>query len=120
MKIKLTRDSVAAGDDCDAPHLIEIDVPNNSSISSVVDHILSLNYLASISSGKAVWSLASTKPLVLVAQQWSNPKLLAWANPTVLELANGNNELNLKFNYHAQLNPEIVFEVLSRFKLCTS
>ena len=118
MKIKLTRDSVAAGDDCYAPHLKEFEVLDDILISSFLENILDTNYLASISGGKAAWSLASSKPLAIVAQQWTEPKYLVWNNPTVSELSDGNGVLRLKFNYHAQLNPDIVYEVLSRFKLC--
>jgi hypothetical protein len=120
MKIKLTRDSVAAGDDVDAPHLKEFEVSGNLTTSSILQQILSMNYLANISGGNATWSLASTKPLALIAQQWPEPKLLAWTNPILSELSNGNEELSLRFNYHAQSDPEVVYKVLSRFKLCNS
>ena len=44
-KIKLTRESVAMGDDIDAPHLLEIEIQSDWTILDILKHILKLNYL---------------------------------------------------------------------------
>lgn len=117
MKVILTRDSVCAGDDIDAPHKNEIEVHESVSISEFAQEISNMGYLANISGGKATWSLAASSALAVIAQQWAEPKLIAWTNPTLGELAAGNPELKLHCSYYAQENPDTTYEILRRFKL---
>ena len=39
-KIKLTRESVAMGDDVDAPHFLEIDIEANCTITEILKYML--------------------------------------------------------------------------------
>jgi len=68
MQVFLTRDSVAAGDDVDAPHDMTITVPDGSSIEAIVATVAKSGYLASIRGGKATWVATSKIPLAVVAQ----------------------------------------------------
>lgn len=51
--LHITRDSVAAGDDVDAPHRRRITVAASTSLSEVLAEVRRLGYLARISGGKA-------------------------------------------------------------------
>jgi hypothetical protein len=58
------RDSVCAGDDCDAPHERAFSIPGASTLGQAAAQLLGSSYLASISGGKATWFyLAWTKEL---------------------------------------------------------
>jgi hypothetical protein len=73
-----------------------------------------------IQGGKATWSVVSSVPIAVLAQQWSDPKLLPLI--TMLDggvdiLTDPEGNLKLHVNYHAQIDPEIVLEVLKGLKL---
>jgi hypothetical protein len=116
MELKLTRRSVAAGDDVDAPHKHSFRVPSGSTLAELLDIVLRSGYLASISGGKATWSVhAGARPgksaLAVVAQEWDAPKFIAPAG-TRYEVRS----LSLYFEYHAQRPPEEVFAMLARLE----
>ena len=117
MNLYVTRESVAAGDDIDAPHARTFALPPGASIDTALTTVMSARYLPSISGGMATWSVASGIPLAVIAQQWQAPRMLFGVsdNPDALDRAPG--LLRLHFNYHAQLDPEIVLEVLRRLRL---
>ena len=117
MKLYLTRDSVHAGDDGDAPHERNLAVPDRSTLDQVLAAVLAARYLPSISGGKATWSVTSNLPLAVVAEQWPAPRLLFLTDAQVRELDWQGDTLRLQFNYHAQAEPELVLDVLRRLKL---
>ena len=114
MKVHLTRDSVANGDDAYPKDLI---VGNDAELAEILRVVSHSNFLASIAGGEATWSAVSKIPLAVLAQQWIEPKILTLSEtlPTALDFAD--NTLFLHFNYHAQQDPEVVYEVLRRFQL---
>lgn len=114
--IKLTRASVAMGDDCDAPHEVLIKIGIEWTIERILKTIIELDYLPRISGGKATWSVASNQPLAVIAQEWKSPKLICWPDYPNQGTKSFYNIQRLHFNYHAQDNPEKVFEVLHRFR----
>jgi hypothetical protein len=71
-------------------------------------------YLASIEGGKATWSAASNIPLAVIAQQWSDPKPLPGLPFAARRLDVRGDTLRIHFSYHAQQDPDVVYEVLSR------
>jgi len=117
MNLYVTRESVAAGDDVDAPHARTFALPQGATLETALATVMSARYLPSISGGLATWSVASGIPLAVIAQQWQVPRMLFGAgdDPDVLDHEHG--QLRLHFNYHAQLDPEIVLEVLRRLRL---
>lgn len=117
MRIFVTRDSVAAGDDADAPHPHTFEVPDGASLQACLEAVLAGRYLASIRSGQATWSAASNLPLAVLAQQWNAPRMLFLRNSELERLDRVDGVLRIHFNYHAQLDPEIVLAVLSRLRL---
>lgn len=118
MKIIVTRDSVAAGDDVDAPHRLEFGVPSEQPILEILRTISQVNYLPSIFGGKATWSAASGLPLAVFAQQWREPKPLSTLSTTTMQKLDSRADgLYVHFNYHAQIDPDEVFDVLNRLRL---
>lgn len=70
------RDSVAAGDDIDAPHEIKIPVEEGASVADVVAKVISTRYLPRISGGRATWIVeASSQPIAVLAQQCKPPAI---------------------------------------------
>lgn len=117
MKVHVTRDSVAMGDDIDAPHEKGFKFPDNTTIEDMVTKISSSGYLAKIQGGNATWSVVSGIPISVVAQQWSEPRFIDWQPIDISRLKHSNNMVLLHFNYHAQTDPSIVLDVLQRAKL---
>jgi hypothetical protein len=120
MKIYLTRDSVAAGDDIDAPHEKTITLDDGATIEDILVAITKLNYLASIAGGHATWTLSSRIPIAVFAQEWKEPKEVRTYPVNIKELDFQDGTLKLHFSYHAQLSPEVVLEVLQRLRLYAS
>jgi hypothetical protein len=121
MKVYLSRASVCAGDDTDAPHGETLSFPDGTSVLEILTQVAHSGYLASIVGGRATWSAASNIPLAVIAQQWPQPKPL-WAlalSDSVLLLDMRGDTLCIHFNYHAQQDPDVVYEVLSRLRLKT-
>ena len=117
MTLYVTRESVAAGDDIDAPHARTFALPQGATLETVLATVMSARYLPSISGGLATWSVASRIPLAVIAQQWPAPRVLFGAGDDLDSLDRAPGQLRVHFNYHAQLDPEIVLEVLRRLRL---
>jgi len=117
MNVRVTRDSVAAGDDIDAPHSRVFSLPDSLLTLQLISRVLAEGYLASINGGKATWSVVSSVPVAVVAQQWSEPRAIPWPEPLPSELEWRDEALCVHFNYHAQLDPELVLEVLKGLRL---
>ena|SRR5687768_2705340 len=77
MPVLIWRDSVAMGDDADAPHEWAMPLAGDPSIGAVVAAMLDSRYLASITGGQATWIIEGNRPLAVVAQQWAVPRWLA-------------------------------------------
>src|ERR1700722_2605327 len=108
MKLTLTRQSVAMGDDVDAPHKLSLQVPSGSTLRAVLEAVIGAQYLPSIRGGKATWSVLDGRaPLAVIAQEWDAPRFIA-----APETRYDNPSLNLHFDYHAQQPPELIFESL--------
>lgn len=107
------RDSVAAGDDLDAPHEMKLPIQQGESIQNIVTRIVATNYLASISGGKATWiAEADSRPLAVVAQQWSQPRFLIGSAEELTSMVDGSSRCHLYFKYWRQAEPNLVFECL--------
>jgi|WetSurMetagenome_2_1015567.scaffolds.fasta_scaffold1621938_1 hypothetical protein len=115
-KIILTRDSVCAGDDVDAPHETSILIDENWKIKRILEEVLNNHYLATIEGGKATWSVACENPIAIIAQQWKEPKLICMSD-FPFQGTRGFKEIEtLHFNYHAQDDPDTVHHVLERYR----
>jgi len=105
LHILITRDSVCAGDDGDAPHEIRMNF-GAISLREAVSQIVAARYLASITGGCATWVLVGRVPLAVLAQQWSEPEFLVDPDgPLEDHLAD---PPKLHFRYLAQKEPQEV------------
>lgn len=114
MEVTVSRASVSAGDDVDAPHGRRFTVADQTKLDELLSQIVGSGYLPAIHGGKSTWSVAASQPLAAVVQEWSRPKLLPMAQIGEAKLSN-----RLHFNYHAQIEPDVVYEVLLRLHLGT-
>jgi hypothetical protein len=117
MNVYLSRESVCAGDDVDAPHSETISFPDGTSVLDVLTQVARSGYLASIVGGEATWSAVSNVPLAVIAQQWSKPKPLPALLYSSADLDVKDNTLRIHFNYHAQENPDKVYKILYGLRL---
>ncbi len=105
------------GDDGDAPHTRMFSFPDSMPVLEVIAGILATGYLAQIQGDKATWSVVSGFPIAVTAQQWPEPRSVPWQGVPPSDLKFEHGIVQIHFNYHAQVDPEIVLEVLKRLKL---
>jgi len=110
MKILVTRDSVCAGDDCDAPHALSLDVDPNATLRDVLASLTRPRYLAGIQGGMATWVAESGEPLAIVCEQHPEPWFLFDPETLASELFPAR---TLYFHYLAQIDPQFVLEQLA-------
>ena len=72
-----------------------------------------------IQGGKATWSLVTSVPVAVLAQQWSEPKVLPLSDLDIAKLKGPDGSVKFHVNYHAQIDPDTVLEVLRGLKLET-
>jgi hypothetical protein len=108
------RDSVAAGDDADAPHEWILPVSPDATVSDVVERVLRVSprYLASIGGGRATWILETGRPIAVVAQQWEEPRYLVPASVPVWSVVSPASRPHLQARYWCQVEPELVVDAL--------
>ena len=116
MNVYVSRGSVAAGDDVDAPNSDSFAVPDGTPLEEIVGGIAKSGYLPQIAGGQASWSVTSNVPVAVVAQQWVQPRMFFLLRG-MKELDSRDGVLRLYFNYHAQVDPETVYEILWGFRL---
>lgn len=117
MQFVLTRDSVGAADDADAPHEFRFSTPDEWTWEHLVNQVSYQEYLPTIAGGCATWVLCSNLPLAVAAQQWDHPEKL-WRQDSDRELlAYRSSELHLHWSYIAQADPYVVLEIVRRLRL---
>ena len=117
MELYVIRDSVAMGDDINYPHERQFSFPDLMSIEEAIERIAASGYLPMMYGGCATWSVVSGFPISVIAQQWEKPLSVGWQPVKVVDLQLKDGMVGLHFNYHAQVEPEIVLEVLKKLKL---
>ncbi|MEM7227892.1 MAG: hypothetical protein AAF432_03670 [Planctomycetota bacterium] len=116
MEAILTRDSVCAADDMDAPHKQRCVIPDACSWEDLTLRLLQDAALPRIAGGTATWTLASNIPIAVAAQQWEQPRLLRLSDTDWDRLATTGNPIRFHWSYCAQLDPDVVFEALDRVR----
>ncbi|WP_051830289.1 hypothetical protein [Streptomyces novaecaesareae] len=115
MRIHLTRDSVAAGDDVDAPHHATVDLPDGLDTPAA---LLALDlpriWLPQIGGGRATWVVraADGTPLAVLAQQWPHPRPLPAGRGPLAGLAGPDGTVRLHVEYRLQRDPDAEYERL--------
>ena len=117
MQLFVTRDSVCAGDDGDAPHPRTYSSSASATPAQAVDTVLAARYLPSIAGGMATWVAASAVPLAVIAQQWPAPRWLPLSSRDRQRLDCSGGLLRLHFSYLAQQDPAQVLATLERLQL---
>ena len=112
MKLHITRDSVALGDDIDAPHDASLTIHEPRSIPELVAAVIERYPLPRISAGRATWVLMSRVPLAVLAQEWSEPRTFTRPADWSRDLDWEGKTLRLHIRYLAQKPPDLVYEVL--------
>ena len=103
-------------DDVQAPHEQEFELPDETDIKQIIRSISSTSYLPTIQGGKATWVAVSNIPIAVLSQEkWGEPRMLHYLFEESFNKKNG--VLRIHFNYQMQLDPDVVYKVLSRLTL---
>ena len=112
----LTRDSVAAGDDADAPHhrLTRMSGPiaSPAGVQGILPQ-LTEGYLPAVA-GRASWIAYSNLPLAVLSNSWPAPKPVWHPDEDLARLDIRQGQIHLHLVYPAGLDPEIAFQVIER------
>ncbi|MFE7529263.1 hypothetical protein ACFU7Y_26600 [Kitasatospora sp. NPDC057542] len=115
MLILLTRDSVAAGDDADAPHARTVTLPDGLDTPTALTALgLPRPLLPLIGGGRATWVVRGNDgtPLAVLAQQWAQPRPLPAGQGPLDRLADADGAVRLHVEYRRQLDPATEYERL--------
>jgi len=111
---RVDRDSVSAGDDCEA-HDADFETTAETTLRDFVAEALRAAPLASISTGEATWLIDTAGEgkgcIGVIAQQWPGPRFLVDSSRTVQQHF-GERPAALYFRYWCQAAPEAVFSAL--------
>mgnify|MGYP003122214822 CR=1 FL=1 len=114
IELKVDRDSVCAGDDCQS-HMALLSVSAETTLTEVLNLAKNACSLAVIAGENATWLIDTQgygKGCVgVVAQQWAEPKLITEPNITAGQIWNGSKGI-LFFRYWCQSNPNAAFEAI--------
>ncbi|MCL2310544.1 MAG: hypothetical protein FWC42_09825 [Proteobacteria bacterium] len=116
MNIYTSCESVTAGDDIDAPHSHTFSFSEKVSLKEALAEIKRC-YLPAIAGGCATWTVTSNRPVAVIAQQWAEPEILIHLPEELNALDVRNGVLRLHFNYHGQLDPQMVVKIFRGFRL---
>jgi hypothetical protein len=112
--VRIDRDSVSAGDDCEA-HDATIEIEAEATLAHLLEQALAAAPLASISGGQATWLVDSDGPgrgcIGVLAQQWPAPRWLLDSRMTVQQHF-GARAPGLYFRYWCQASPDAVYSAL--------
>lgn len=103
VRLHLSRDSVASGDDVDS-HDRDVDVDERCSLATFIQMTVRDGYLPIISGGKATWVAMSGrngKPVAVVAADWTKPELIVGSRTEVCSIGD-----SLHFRYLTQRDPQ--------------
>jgi hypothetical protein len=102
-------------DDMEFPHDAAITIPDWL-VRTVAFAIIKERYLACIAGGLATWILRtddeSGTPVAVIAQQWTDPKLLVLENASFLDLVRDRELPRAYVQYWCQADPDLVFSAL--------
>ena len=116
MQVRINRDSVHAGDDVE-PHDEILHIADVETLDALVTSVLTAYALPLIAGGRATWCLTSRRPIAVIAQQWSAPRLLSREARPIADCAIVDGIVRLHFTYLAQIDPEVALEVVQRLHL---
>ena len=106
------RDSVAAGDDGDAPHEMSVATAPDATVSQAVHRLARSGYLASIIGGIATWIIQTDRPIAVVARQWTTPRFLVSPDASIWSVVNRSARPHVEARYWCQVDPDLVFDAL--------
>lgn len=106
VSISVDRESVCAGDDCEA-HLRQIVVSEMMPLKFVIQDLLDSGYLPRISGGFATWVVWIERPVAVVDQQWKGVQFVVDADFPVSKFLGP--DCRIQFKYETQREPDGVF-----------
>ena len=105
MKVIAKRTAVHAGDD---PDILKFDMADDAAPEDVLRRAMDKRWLPSIQGDRATWSIVADEPLAIGALEWPELKFLPFFAD---RMAPTNGVLRLHFNYHAQIDPDVVYAI---------
>jgi hypothetical protein len=117
MQVIATRDDVHPSDD---PQPFNFEIADDAAPEEVLRRAADRTWLPSIRGDRATWSIVSNEVLAVLAYQWSDLKLMPQLAERMRRADRSPGLLRLHFNYHRQLDPDLVHEVLWGMQLRSS
>lgn len=114
-KIKVSRDSVAMGDDCTAPNQQIFEIQPDTTLAQFCELLIEQYYLPSIQGGCATWVLTfQNQPLAVIAQQWEKPRYITDSQALLsiyLDRIDGEVMYHFWVDYEQQKDPDKIYQL---------
>ena len=109
MEVKLTRDSVAAGDDVES-HDVSFEIDHRRKLSLFLAEIGRRSYLPGVHGGAATWVVRTGRggqSVAVIAAQWSEPAMLVALGAELADFGD-----TYHFEYFAEADPQAILNRL--------
>lgn len=109
-----TRGSVHASDE---PQPLRLAVAYDTSPGDLLRLAADRRWLPSIQGGRATWSIVSNDILAVLAYEWPDLKFNSMLEERLHAADRRAGVLHLHFNYHAQIDPDLLYRVFWGMRL---
>lgn len=110
IELIVTRDSVCAGDDCDAPHKARFFIDEVTPISNLVSYLRENYPLSSVYGGHLTWTLKSGSKIAMFSEGWSDLHFLVPEEASCRSYASEDKALHVHFDYQWGVYPNQLCE----------
>jgi hypothetical protein len=114
MQVVATREDVHPSDD---PDPLTFAVADDAAPEDVLRRAADRTWLPSIRGDRATWSVVSNDVLAILAYQWPDLKFMPHLEERMRAADRRAGTLRLHFNYHRQLDPDLVYQVFWGMRL---
>jgi hypothetical protein len=117
MQVVATREDVHPSDD---PEPFTFTIADDAAPEEVLRRAADRTWLPSIRGDRATWSIVSNDVLAVLAYQWPDLKFMPHLDERMRTADRRAGALRLHFNYHRQLDPDLVYQVFWGMRLQSS
>ena len=114
MHVVATRDDVHASDQ---PAPLAFTIGDSAAPTDVLRRAADRTWLPAIAGDRATWSIVSNDVLAVLAYEWPDLRLMPFLDERMRAADRRGGVLRLHFNYHAQIDPELVYRVFWGMRL---
>ncbi|KZK90914.1 hypothetical protein PsAD5_04052 [Pseudovibrio sp. Ad5] len=110
LELIVTRDSVCAGDDCDAPHRAHFSINEAASISNLVEYLREIYPLSNVFGDHLTWTLTARSKIAMFGENWRELHFLVPEGASCSSYASEDKTLHVHFDHQSGVYPKQLYE----------